>query len=70
MFLNNMLIECVNRFRALSLHYKSELKRRCFFLPEVISKQQKFEQVDFPVAWMVFHRKVSTFIKKQNALAN
>ena len=36
----------------------------------VVSRHNKSMKTDFPVTLMVYHRRMSTFIKKQNALAN
>ena len=36
----------------------------------VVSRHNRSIKIDFPLVLMVYHRKISTFIKKQNALAN
>ena len=41
-----------------------------FVYSQVVSKHKKSMKIDFPVTLMVYPRKISTFIKKQNALAN
>ena len=67
MFLNNIyFIECVNTFRTFSL---KQIKAALFLFSEVVSRQKKFEQVDVPLTLMAYHRKVSTFIKKNKMLS-
>ena len=60
-------IQCVPTFRTLPL---KRIKAALFLSSEVVSRQKIFYQVDCLLALKVYHRKISTFIKKQNALAN
>ena len=41
-----------------------------FVYSRVDSRHNKSMKIDFPVTLMVYHRKISIFIRKQNALAN
>ena len=41
-----------------------------FVYSGVVSRHNKSIKSDFPLTLIVYHRKISTFIKKQNALAN
>ena len=54
-------------FRALSLR---RIATALFGYSSVVSRHNKSIKIDFLVTLMVYHRKIGTFIKKQNALAN
>ena len=64
-FLSNLIIKCVPTFRALS---PKRIKAALFLFSEVVWRQKKILQVNFPLTLMVYHRKISKFIKKQNAV--
>ena len=66
-FLSNLLSWNVLMFRALSL---KRITRVLFVYSGVVARHNKSMKIDFPLTLMVYHRKISTFIKKQNALAN
>ena len=54
-------------FRALSLR---QITTALFVYLGVVSRHDISMKIDFPLNLMVYHRKISKSIKKQNALAN
>ena len=53
-------------FRALSLR---RITTVLFVYQGEVSRHNKFLKIDFNFPLMIYHRKISTFIKKQNAMA-
>ena len=53
--------------RALLLR---QIPTALFVYLQVVSRHSISMKIDFPLTLMVYHRKISAFIRKQNALAN
>ena len=65
--LSNLLSWNVLTFGAFSLR---RITTALFVYSVVVLRQNKSMKIDFPLTLIVYHRKISTFIKKQNTLAN